>query len=90
MSHGAAPKLSGIGGRFEVVRELGRGGMGVVLEAFDAARGVSVALKVIPDASAQGTLALKREFRVLADLQHPNLVRLLDLVVQPSGSFFTM
>lgn len=76
--------------RFEVIRELGRGGMGLVLEAYDSARGVSVALKVIPDSSAVGVLSLKREFRVLADLQHPNLVRLLDLVVGPKRTFFTM
>ncbi|MEZ4325426.1 MAG: protein kinase [Polyangiales bacterium] len=90
MTNDAATTLVAISKRFEVIRELGRGGMGVVLEAFDAARGLNVALKLIPDGSAQGTLALKREFRVLADLQHPNLVRLLDLVVQPQGSFFTM
>ncbi len=76
--------------RFEVIRELGRGGMGLVMEAYDAARGINVALKVIPDSSAVGVLSLKREFRVLADLQHPNLVRLLDLVVGPQRTFFTM
>ncbi|MEZ4324194.1 MAG: protein kinase [Polyangiales bacterium] len=77
-------------GRFEIVRQLGRGGMGIVFEAYDSVRGLNVALKVIPDASPRGLLAIKREFRVLADLQHPNLVRLLDLVVDAHGSFFTM
>ena len=65
--------------RFELVRCLGRGGMGVVYEAVDRARGARVALKTIHHFTAEGLLRFKNELRALQDLQHPNLVRLDEL-----------
>jgi eukaryotic-like serine/threonine-protein kinase len=66
-------------GRFELLRELGRGGFGVVWEARDQELGRKVAFKVIragrPEADAD---KLHREAEVIARLQHPNLVTLYD------------
>jgi len=76
--------------RYEVVRTLGRGGMGVVYEAFDREREQRVALKTIDNPGVEELYRLKREFRVLADMGHPNLVTLYDLVVDDSKCFFTM
>src|SRR5688500_18933600 len=76
--------------RYQVVRRTGAGGMGVVYEAEDLERGQKVALKTIANPDVEKIYQLKREFRVLADLSHPNLVALYDLVVVDSSCFFTM
>jgi tetratricopeptide (TPR) repeat protein len=76
--------------RFEVLRVLGAGGMGVVYEAFDRERQVRVALKTIRSVNPQAIYYLKREFRAVADLVHPNLVRLHELIFDDARWFFTM
>ncbi|HEX6835517.1 MAG TPA: serine/threonine-protein kinase, partial [Polyangia bacterium] len=76
--------------RFEVLRRIGAGGMGVVYEAHDRERGHRVALKTIPSSGSDTLFRLKREFRSLAHLSHPNLAALYDLVIDQRGSFFTM
>jgi hypothetical protein len=76
--------------RFRLVRLLGQGGMGVVYEAFDEANGVPVAVKLLPVVSPDMLLRFKREFRMVADVRHPNLVRLGELVSEGSQWFFTM
>src|SRR5512146_1815016 len=76
--------------RYQVLRRIGAGGMGVVYEAEDRERGEKVALKTIAQPDIEKVYQLKREFRVLADLSHPNLVALYDLVVDSKSCFFTM
>jgi serine/threonine protein kinase len=76
--------------RYQLLRKIGAGGMGVVYEAEDRERGEKVALKTIEDPDVTKIYQLKREFRVLADLSHPNLVALYDLVVDDGSCFFTM
>src|SRR5690242_11765685 len=73
-------------GRFELVRELGRGGFGVVYEARDRELGRHVALKVMAGAvGADGEASLvplfKREAETAARLNHPNIVTLFDFGV---------
>jgi len=76
--------------RFELVGELGRGGMGVVYEVRDRDRAVRLALKGVRDLSPREILRLKSEFRALRDLRHPNLVRLGELFERHGTWFFTM
>ncbi|HLK40880.1 MAG TPA: AAA family ATPase, partial [Polyangiaceae bacterium] len=76
--------------RYEVLRRLGQGGMGVVYEAFDRERGQLVALKTLPRADAEGLYRLKQEFRALADVHHGNLVHLYELVASEGRVFFSM
>jgi eukaryotic-like serine/threonine-protein kinase len=76
--------------RFRVVRRLGSGGMGVVYEVHDRVRDDVVALKTMRRTSAAGLYRLKREFRQLADVTHPNLVCLYELFVEDGRCFFTM
>ncbi len=77
--------------RYDVVRPLGEGGMGVVYEAMDRRRQRRVALKVLRQRERGSLYRFKREFRAAADLLHPNLVRLYDLGASRSGeAFFTM
>ncbi len=76
--------------RFEVVRQLGAGGMGVVYEVFDKQRDARVALKFLPQVAPEALFAFKQEFRTLADVSHPNLVGLYELFSEGEQWFFTM
>src|SRR5262249_32608065 len=76
--------------RFAVRRRLGSGGMGVVYEVFDAEQRARVALKTLRNLDERSLLRFKNEFRALADLLHPNLIRLGELYFENSQWFFTM
>src|SRR5687768_8461743 len=80
-SPGAGARL----GRYLVIDELGRGGMGLVLRAYDPKLQREVALKRLRttaiDESAQARLV--REARAMAKLSHPNVVAVYD--VETSG-----
>jgi serine/threonine protein kinase len=72
---------SGIEKRFEIRRLIGTGSFGVVYEAFDTLRHRTVALKTLTHADAGSVARFKREFRSLAELRHPNLASLYELLV---------
>lgn len=76
--------------RFRVIRPLGKGGMGVVYEVRDARRNEVVALKTLRRNGAVDLYRLKREFRSMADVAHPNIVCLYELFVEDDRPFFTM
>jgi eukaryotic-like serine/threonine-protein kinase len=77
--------------RYEFVRCLGKGGMGVVYEARDRETGQTLALKTLLKATPNALYLFKREFRGLADVDHPNLVRLHEFAMSSSDRvFFTM
>ena len=74
-----APLASVVGDRFEIEREVGRGGVGIVYRALDQVTRQWVALKVIaiPGVDAGEEARFHREGRVLAGLIHPCIVRLV-------------
>jgi len=76
--------------RFQIIRRLGAGGMGVVYEARDRELDLRVALKLLPNPDAPGLFNFKREFRSLATIVHPNLVALHELIADGATWFFTM
>jgi eukaryotic-like serine/threonine-protein kinase len=76
--------------RYQLQKRLGSGGMGVVYEAFDTERRTNVALKVMRSVEGAALYRFKKEFRVLADLHHPNVVMLHELVATGNRWFLTM
>jgi serine/threonine protein kinase len=80
-------------GRFELVREIGRGGFGQVFEARDLQLGRRVALKAMRagehSARLQGAL-LQREAEAAAQLNHPNIVTLFDAATWEGGPYLIM
>ncbi|HVW29272.1 MAG TPA: protein kinase [Polyangiaceae bacterium] len=76
--------------RFKLLRRIGQGGMGVVYEAFDEQHQATVALKMLSHVGAEDLYDLKREFRLLADVGHHNLVTLYELFVEDVRCYFTM
>ncbi len=59
-------------------------------KVYDAERGEFVALKILREHNAAPLLYFKREFRSLADLRHPNLVKLHEMFSEDSQWMFTM
>jgi serine/threonine-protein kinase len=79
--------------RYEILGELGRGGMGVVLKARDKRLGRIVAVKRLPDNLRDHPTAVKlflREAQAIAALNHPNIVTLYDADQDERGFFLTM
>jgi serine/threonine protein kinase len=80
-------------GDFRIIRELGRGGMGVVYEAEQLSLGRSVALKVLPYAAMLDERHLQRfrnEARAAATLSHPNIVPVHFVGADRSVHFYAM
>jgi serine/threonine-protein kinase len=78
---------------YEIIRELGRGGMGIVSLARRASDDSLVALKTaIPDAAATPEEVAKflREARILFDLHHEHIVRCLDVGDSAGYLYFAM
>src|SRR5262249_18771881 len=70
--------------KYRIVKELGRGGMGIVYEAQDLELARHVALKVFDADSALST----QEAHVLAQLEHPGIVPVHDCGTLPDGRAF--
>ncbi|MBI4863053.1 MAG: serine/threonine protein kinase, partial [Candidatus Riflebacteria bacterium] len=77
------------GGRYRLVREIGRGGFGVVFLGTDLGLSRPVAIKFLLEARGAATAArrFEREAQALARFTHPNLVRIFDLGVDEDTPF---
>jgi WD40 repeat protein len=85
--------------RYRVLREIGRGGMGVVFEVWDEQLDRPLAMKVLyggrapESAGGSGSVAVRflAEAHITAQLDHPGIVPVHDLGIDESGrAFFTM
>ena len=82
-----------LAGRYSIERELGRGGMGIVLLARDVALDRLVAIKLLPPplaASIEARDRFLREARTAAGLSHPNIVPIHAVEQQSGLVFFVM
>jgi serine/threonine protein kinase len=76
-------------GSFEIGEMIGRGGMGVVYLAHDTKLDRSVAIKSMPaelQANSTAQMRFKREAKLLASLNHPNIAVIHDIIEQDTGS----
>src|SRR5215213_8154315 len=88
----------GIGTRYQVLSQLGSGGMGIVYQVVDRLNRHTVALKsMISSVNASASqaiatrVALTHEFQMLASLQHPHIIHVLDYGFDAQQNpFFTM
>ncbi|GAG16043.1 unnamed protein product, partial [marine sediment metagenome] len=79
--------------RYQIVAELGRGGMGIVYKAQDTVLDRVVAYKVLPDTLKENPQALKnflREAKSAAQLNHPNIVTVYDAGEQDGRYYIAM
>lgn len=98
-ARGLPPHAVVIGGRYQVLNELGSGGMGEVFRVLDRLTGRVATLKRLKATHARASstlgidcrLALAQEFRLLASLRHPNIISVLDYGFDANGDpYFTM
>ena len=99
-TQGSAPRTDAmlqtgerIGGRYEIIATLGRGGMGAVFRVRDAELGEEVALKTLKRDTLNDPAVLERfksEIRLARRITHPNVVRTHDLGEYEGGYFLTM
>lgn len=66
-------------GRYVLTREIGIGGMGVVMAAYDPKLDRTVALKLLRPGTQHGATRLLREARALAQLQHPGVITVFEV-----------
>ena len=93
--HDASTNVASIGrlGDFRIVRELGRGGMGVVYEAEQESLGRTVALKVLPFVAMLNPQQLQRfknEAKAAATIHHPNIVPVYSVGVERGIHYYAM
>src|SRR5260370_35021720 len=84
-------ELSGRIGRYEIIRPLGKGAMGIVYLAHDTVLERDVALKVMVSQIADDPelkQRFEREARAVAKMTHPNVVTVFDLGSHIDGSPF--
>lgn len=80
-------------GEYRILREIARGGMGVVFEAVQESIGRHVALKLLPwkfGDDSKWSQQFRREARTAARLQHPNIVPVFDFGEQDGRFFYVM
>ncbi|QEG20367.1 serine/threonine-protein kinase [Mariniblastus fucicola] len=80
-------------GDYRIVREIGRGGMGIVFEAEQESLGRRVALKLLPNSAQfdeRRQQRFQQEAQASAKLQHPNIVNVFGVGCQEDTSYFVM
>jgi len=87
------PRGTIFAGRYEIIEELGQGGMGKVFKVFDKEINAKVALKLIKPEVAANKNAIERfrnELRTARDISHKNVCRMYDLGREAENYYITM
>ncbi len=79
-----------VGGKYVLGARLGGGAMGTVYAATETETGDSVAIKVLEGMTPTSLWQFKREFRELADVVDPNVVRLRELICDAGRLYLAM
>jgi len=80
-------------GEYRIIRELGRGGMGIVYEAEQSSLGRRVALKLLPSTAAMDPRHVQRfqvEVQAAAHLRHPNIVPIYAVGCDAGVHYYSM
>jgi WD40 repeat protein/serine/threonine protein kinase len=75
---------------YRVIKELGRGGQGIVYLAEDKLRGRKVALKVLREVGGEALGRLRREVEAAARLDHPGICQVYEAVLDGAGPYIVM
>jgi serine/threonine-protein kinase len=73
-------------GRYQIAQSIGSGGMGEVFEAYNLTLQRCVAIKIVAGTNPDAATRLRREARVIASVQHPNICDVYDVGILPNGS----
>ena len=76
--------------RYRIISRIGQGGMGAVYQATDERLDNTVAVKQVLDSGEELHQAFEREARLLANLRHPALPKVIDHFVEEAGHFLVM
>lgn len=82
-----------LGGKYRILHRIGSGGIGAVYAAEHVSLGHRVAVKLLRGAAAADaseTARLRREAQVQVSIEHPNVIRTLDLDQTPDGSIYVV
>jgi serine/threonine-protein kinase len=82
-----------LGGKYRILHRIGSGGIGAVYSAEHVTLGHRIAVKLLRGAAAADaseTARLRREAQVQVSIEHPNVIRTLDLDQTPDGSIYVV
>ena len=85
--------ITGQVGRYLVIKEIGSGGMGLVLAAYDPDLGRKVALKILREGARDGSVGavrMRREAQAMARLSHPNVAQVYEVAEVDERLFLAM
>ncbi len=79
-----------LAGRYQLGRVIGEGGFGIVYDGYDDTTRSRVAIKCLQHVDPERVLHFKREFRLLADCLHANLIRYYELLEEGDNWYLVM
>ncbi|MYL33252.1 protein kinase [Pontibacillus yanchengensis] len=76
--------------RYQIIKEIGEGGFGKVYEAIDLSNNDKIAIKQCNTFTEDNLKRFKREVRIMKNIHHPNVIKVLDHNLETAIPYFTM